>query len=191
MRWQTIDPPVTGAAPSPPSLSMMRIAQFPAVAVQFPGEPPHVGRRRPAQPESVALEYRHGHRHYLAALHVQFGQVHDPQVVPEPLVAADPLVVVDEVPAAVEDQLAAVDLDSARMVRRVAVHQVDTRTVDQVVREPPNPLGDAVTPVAAPVNRDDHRVAGASQRGHPSPAGAECPETATSTRSPGRHTVPI
>ena len=43
----------------------------------------------------------------------------------ERLVAADPLVVVQEVAAAVEDQLVAVDLDPLGVVRGVAVHDVD------------------------------------------------------------------
>ena len=72
--------------------------------------------------------------------------------------ARDALVVVDEVAAAVEDQLAAAPLDAFRMVRRVAVQHVDPARINQPVRELLLLDRNAIAPVAAPVNRDHDDV---------------------------------
>jgi hypothetical protein len=73
-------------------------------------------------------------------------------------VAGDALVVVDEVAAAVQHELAAVDLDRSGMMRRVPVHDVHS-TVDEPMGEPAVSGGHLVPPVGAPVDGDDDYVA--------------------------------
>jgi hypothetical protein len=78
-------------------------------------------------------------------------------------VAADALVVVDEVAAAVEDELPVVHLDRPGMVRGVAVHDVHA-AVDETVGERALVPRHVVPPVAAPVDGDDDEVARAPSR---------------------------
>ena len=80
--------------------------------------------------------------------------------------AADPLVVVQEVAAAVEDRAPAVDLDRHRVVRGVAVDDVDGRALHQRVREAPVSGGNVVPPVGAPVHRRHDDVARAPRALH-------------------------
>jgi hypothetical protein len=70
----------------------------------------------------------------LARTRLQRGEVQQAQVVPVLLIAGDALVVVDAVAAAVQDELAAEHLDRARVMRGVAVDEVDT-AADQPVGE--------------------------------------------------------
>jgi len=62
-------------------------------------------------------------------------EVHEREIVSEPelLVAADAFVVIDQVAAAVEDELAAIDLDCLRVVGRMTVDEIDPRFSDEIV----------------------------------------------------------
>ena len=97
--------------------------------------------------------------HQLTRVLVQPRKVEQPKIIPVPLMAGDPLVVVDQVTAAVQDQLAAIHLDRPRMVRRVSVHDVDT-AVDQPVGEADLIGVDVVAPVGSPVHRHHDDVTG-------------------------------
>src|SRR5215472_18345646 len=94
------------------------------------------------------------------------GEVQQPQVVPVLLVAADALVVVDAIAAAVEDELAPVDLDRAGMVRGVAVDQVDA-AVDEPAGEADLVTVHAIPPVGSPVDGHDRDVARLPGGAHP------------------------
>src|SRR2546425_5597848 len=86
-------------------------------------------------------------------LHVCFGQSRLP-------LSTDALVVVQEVAATEKDDPIAVDLDALWMVRGMAVHHVHHRGIDQPMREGTLGFRNAITPVAAPVNRGHDHVAG-------------------------------
>jgi hypothetical protein len=94
-----------------------------------------------------------------ASARVDAGEVQQHQVVPERLVARDPFVVVEEIAAPVEHELPAVHLDGPRMVRGVTVDDVDGAG-DQRVRKADVGRRHLVAPVAAPVDRRHHHVAG-------------------------------
>ncbi len=101
--------------------------------------------------------------------HAQFGEasvrlvepcdVEEAEVSSKGLVTTDAFVVVEQVPAAVQDKLAAVDLQADGMVAGVTVDDVHPGNIDQEVGEFAMRLGDMVAPVASPVQRGDHEVA--------------------------------
>ena len=80
--------------------------------------------------------------------------------------ASDAFVVVDEVTAAVQDELPSIDFDPLDVVRRVAVNDVDPCLIDQPVCELSVSGGYAIAPVAAPVNRRDDDVMRLAQGFH-------------------------
>ena len=88
------------------------------------------------------------------------GEVHQREVAAETFLAPDAFVVVQEIAAAIEDELAAVDLDALDVMRRVAVHDVGAAVVDEPVGEGALFAGDIEAPVAAPVHRHHDDVAG-------------------------------
>src|SRR5713226_1623479 len=80
--------------------------------------------------------------------------------------AGNAFVVVDAVTAAVEDELAAEDLDRAGVVRGVAVDEVDA-PVDQPAGEADLIRAHVIPPVGSPVDGDDHNVTGPLRCPHP------------------------
>jgi hypothetical protein len=72
-------------------------------------------------------------------------------------VPANSLVVIDKVPAAIEDEPVTIDLDRKRMMRRVAVDNVDA-AVDQPARKSDVLSRRFVSPIAAPMDRGDRDV---------------------------------
>src|SRR5207244_11826243 len=96
-----------------------------------------------------------------ACLGIDLRQVHDREIPTELLVARNAFVVIDEVTAAVQDQLSTPQLDAFRMMRRMAVHDVYARRVDQPVGEAAVLRRNAMSPIPAPMNRCDDHVAGA------------------------------
>ena len=93
---------------------------------------------------------------------IGWSKVHERKIVPEPelLVTADALVVIDQVAAAVADELAAIDLDCLRVVGRMTVDEIDPRFSDEIVCQGALLVGDVVAPVAAPMYRDKDNIAG-------------------------------
>lgn len=72
---------------------------------------------------------------------------------------ADALIVVDKVAAAVDDELAPINLQSLGVMGRVTVDDIGTGLVDQLVSERYLTLANVVTPVTAPMyGRDDDIV---------------------------------
>jgi hypothetical protein len=72
-----------------------------------------------------------------------------------------------EVTAAVNDRSSAVDLYAFCVVRRVAVHTVDTAAVDEGVGESALRSRYGIAPVAAPVDRGDDDVSGSPMLRYP------------------------
>ena len=99
---------------------------------------------------------------------MQRREVQQAQVVPVLLMTGDAFVVVDAVAAAVQDELAPEHLDRARVMRGVAVDEVDT-AADQPVGEADLVRVHVIPPVGSPVDGDDHDVTGPP--GGPRPAG--------------------
>src|SRR5688572_24113025 len=92
-----------------------RAAEALALGVQDAAQPLAIDVRRALEAQAPAVKRDELEFHELAALGVELGKVHHPEIGAELFVARNPLVVVDEVAAAVEDQLAAADLDALRM----------------------------------------------------------------------------
>ena len=72
------------------------------------------------------------------------------KIMPILIVTPDALVVIDQVPAAVQDQLPLIDLDRPWMMRGVSMHYVDA-AVDEAVRKVDLVGCHTVPPVASPV----------------------------------------
>ena len=87
------------------------------------------------QSEPTDAERQHLERTELAGVCVQLREIQERKIVAELLVAGNSLVVVDEVSTTVEDQAVSVYLDRFRMMRRVAVDNVDRGVIDQRMRE--------------------------------------------------------
>src|SRR5262249_26154342 len=77
------------------------------------------------------------------------------------LLAGDPLVIVEEIAAAVEDQVTSVYLQALDVVGRMAMNYVNARPVDQAMSKGDLIFGDLISPVATPVDRDDDEMASA------------------------------
>jgi hypothetical protein len=133
--------------------------------VEDRGEPLPVGGGGLVQPHLAGLHRGHPQRGELAGAGVKGREVEQAQVGPAGLVAGDALVVIDAVAAAVQDELAAVHLDRARVVAGVAVDEVDA-AVDQPAGEAHLIRVEAVSPVRSPVDGDDGDVAGPPGRLH-------------------------
>src|SRR5690606_35643826 len=135
------------------------VSEASALAVQGPSQPfPVLGRQdfepEPPDPERDQLEPDQP-----PGPGFQPREVHEHEIAPELVVPGDPLVVVQEIAAPVEDRAVPEDLDRLRVVRRVAVDDVDPGVFDQRVGEATVLLGDLVPPVPAPVDRGDGDVA--------------------------------
>ena len=65
----------------------------------------------------AGLEWCHAEFDELPGYRIHTRQVEQAKIMPILIVAADALVVIDQIPAAVQDQLSLVDLDWSRMVR--------------------------------------------------------------------------
>src|SRR5206468_2966169 len=85
-------------------------------------------------------------------------EIHQAQIRPVSLLATDALVVIQEVAAAIEDQPIPVDFHALDVMGRMAMNDVHTGPVDQAVGEVDLLLRDAKTPVASPMDREDHDV---------------------------------
>ena len=98
-----------------------RRSELQADAGEPVSQPPGILGRGPVQSQLSQLHRRHAQVAQLPADRVEGREIHEREVGPVLLVPEDPLVVVDEVAAAVEDKPVAIDLDRARMMRRVPV----------------------------------------------------------------------
>ncbi|MNQ67177.1 hypothetical protein D3C85_816870 [compost metagenome] len=76
----------------------------------------------------------------------------------------DTLVVIQQVATAIDNQALAIDFQALDMVRGVAMHQVHAGFVDQAMGEALLLRRHGKAPVAAPVQRDQHPVAGLLER---------------------------
>jgi hypothetical protein len=99
------------------------------------GQPSAAGGAGVAQPHVPGLHRHHGQRGEFTGARRPRREVRQAQVVSVLLVAGDVFVVVDAVAAAAQDEFAAVYLDGSRVVRGVAVDQVDA-AADQPAGEP-------------------------------------------------------
>ena len=72
--------------------------------------------RGPVQPHLAGLEWCHAEFDELPGYRIHTRQVEQAKIMPILIVAADALVVIDQIPAAVQDQFPAVDLDGPRMM---------------------------------------------------------------------------
>ncbi len=116
-------------------------AERTALSVQDVAQPVCVFMRRAVQPEISDLQRRHLELDQPSVRRVYARKIHQHQIVPEFLVSLDAFVIVQEIAAAIEDRLFLVDFDPLRMVRRMAVDDVDARQVDQRMGEGPLPRG--------------------------------------------------
>ena len=92
-------------------------------------------------------------------------EVHEHEIAAIGLVVLDALVVVEEVAAAVEDRLAAIDLDRLGVMRGMAVDDVDTGLVDEAVRERASLVRDLRSPSSVPNAARRRRYRPAACRG--------------------------
>ena len=113
------------------------------------------------QAHLTSLQWCHVQLEKLARSRIQAWQVEQTKIVSELLMAADALVVIDKITAAVQDQLALVDLQGSWMMRGVPMHKIDS-AVDEAVGKAHLVHIDPVAPVRAPVSRDNRQVAGLS-----------------------------
>jgi hypothetical protein len=88
-----------------------------AHVVKHPPKPPGILAGGSVQSQAARLERRHGQLDELARYRIQSRQVEQPKIISVLPVAADALIVIDEITAAVQDQLLAVDLDGSWMMR--------------------------------------------------------------------------
>ena len=100
-----------------------------------------------------------------AGAFLERGEVEQPQAGAVGLMAGYALVVIDAVAAAVQDELAPEHLDRARVMRGVAVGEVDA-AVDQGAGEAHLIRVYAVSPVRSPVDGDHRDVTGPPGRPH-------------------------
>ena len=78
------------------------------------------------QAHLTSLQWCHVQLEKLARSRIQAWQVEQTKIVSELLMAADALVVIDKITAAVQDQLALVDLQGSWMMRGVPMHKIET-----------------------------------------------------------------
>jgi hypothetical protein len=132
-------------------LSLQPQTEFPYLAAERRLEPERVPAVRSVEAKVPNL---HGHQPQTLQAsrgRIQSGEVQEGEVATKGFVAADALVVVQEIAAAVEDELVPIYLEAHRVVRGVAVHDVHSRGIDEHVGKGTLPGWDAVAPVAAPV----------------------------------------
>src|SRR6266540_7317658 len=88
---------------------------------------------------AIEPEVPHAHRHEKHRLKgAGLGkrrQVDQRQLGAKLLISADAFVVVDEISRSVNDQMSAIELDTSRMMRRVAVHHIGGAFIDECFRE--------------------------------------------------------
>lgn len=113
--------------------------------VERPLEPSGVVKGSATEAELPKLK-RHQLQSFERAARAKLGQVHEDQIAAIFLVTGDSLVIVDEVAAAVEDEPVAIHLNGPRMMRGMAVNNIDS-PLDQSMSEPDMVGRDLVSPV--------------------------------------------
>jgi len=113
------------------------------------------------QSHLTSLQRRHLQFCKLTGCRIQPRQVEQPKIISVFSVTADPLVVVDKITTAIQDQFPSIDLERSGMVRGMSVDKIDSAVNELMCKARLFGL-DAITPVGAPVCRDNHYVAGLS-----------------------------
>lgn len=142
------------------SLQFNSCSEVAALSVEHFVELEGISRRSPPQAEPENLKRNHPEPGQATSSGVERREVHECEVVAVAFISLYALVIVKEVARSVHGELASVNLQRTHMMGRMTVHHIDRSQVDQHVSEPNLFLGDGVSPIAAPVDGENHEVFG-------------------------------